>query len=139
MTLTVSRLWISAQTPSLRGQEPRQSAVQVWELLRLGVSTLPPAQIFPTYTRLGSRSGVRIMPTVTRRSSGAHWSNADLLFLASALDQGMSVGETAGFLGRTEDQVRRQSDLMFAGRNSRLARRRNEPPLARTKAALKAG
>ena len=31
------------------------------------------------------------MPTVTRRSSGERWSNADLLFLASALDQGMSV------------------------------------------------
>ena len=31
------------------------------------------------------------MPTVTRRSLGERWSNADLLFLASALDQGMSV------------------------------------------------
>jgi hypothetical protein len=83
-----------------------------------------------------------LMPTVTRRSSGERWSNADLLFLASALDQGMSLAETAGFLGRTEDQVRRQSDLMFAGRSSpnrRLARRRNESPLARTKAALTAG
>ena len=55
------------------------------------------------------------MPTVTRRSSGERWSNADLLFLASALDQGMSVAETAGFLGRTEDQVRRQSELYVRG------------------------
>ena len=38
------------------------------------------------------------MPTVTRQPSGERWSNADLLFLASALDQGMSVAETAGSL-----------------------------------------
>jgi hypothetical protein len=85
--------------------------------------------------------GGEVMPTVTRRSSGERWSNADLLFLASALDRGMSLADTAGFLGRTEGQVRRQSELMFAGRNSpnrRLGRRRNEWPLARTK-ALKAG
>ena len=86
--------------------------------------------------------GGEVMPTVTRRSSGERWSNADLLFLASAVGRGMSSAETAGFLSRTEDQVRRQSDLMFAGRNipnRRLERRRNESPLARTKAALKAG
>ena len=41
---------------------------------------------------------------MTRRSSGERWSNADLLFLASALDRGMSLAETAGFLGRTEDR-----------------------------------
>ena len=79
---------------------------------------------------------------MTRRSSGERWSNADLLFLASAVGRGMSSAETAGFLSRTEDQVRRQSDLMFAGRNipnRRLERRRNESPLARTKATLKAG
>ena len=40
------------------------------------------------------------MPTVTRQPSGERWSNADLLFLASALDQGMSVAETTGFLNR---------------------------------------
>jgi hypothetical protein len=86
--------------------------------------------------------GGEVMPTVTRRSSGERWSNADLLFLASAVGRGMSSAETAGFLSRTEDQVRRQSELLFAGRNSpnrRLWRRRNESPHARTKAALKAG
>lgn len=38
--------------------------------------------------------------------SDVPWEDADLFFLNNALRQGMSVEEVAGFLGRTEEQVR---------------------------------
>jgi hypothetical protein len=42
-------------------------------------------------------------------SSGQPWANADLLFLKDALKRGMSFSEVAGFLRRTEDEVRQKA------------------------------
>jgi hypothetical protein len=39
----------------------------------------------------------------------ASWPRADLFFMKDALDRGMSSAEVAGFLGRTEEEVREQS------------------------------
>ena len=63
--------------------------------------------------------GGEVMPTVTRRSSGERWSNADLLFLASALDRGMSLADTAG---KSEEGVDR-SDLTTEEAASQRQRR----------------
>jgi hypothetical protein len=41
--------------------------------------------------------------------SGQPWSNADLLFLMDALKRGMSSAEVAGFLCRTENEVREKA------------------------------
>jgi hypothetical protein len=38
--------------------------------------------------------------------SRQRWSQADLLFLKDALRRGLSYAQIAGFLGRTEDEVR---------------------------------
>jgi hypothetical protein len=46
--------------------------------------------------------GVNFMTSVTRQYANVRWSKADLLFLASAL----SLVEAAGFLCRTEEEVR---------------------------------
>jgi hypothetical protein len=45
------------------------------------------------------------------------WTKADLLFLASALSRGISLVEAAGFLGRTEEEARRQGALITAARH----------------------
>jgi hypothetical protein len=42
-------------------------------------------------------------------SPASAWSNADLYFLRHALEHGMSFAEVAGFLGRTEDEVREKA------------------------------
>jgi hypothetical protein len=39
-------------------------------------------------------------------SSGEPWSRTDLFFSMHALEHGMSFAEVAGFLSRTEDEVR---------------------------------
>jgi hypothetical protein len=44
---------------------------------------------------------------VTR--SGEAWSKTDLFFLRSALKHGMSFAQVAGFLRRTEDEVREKA------------------------------
>jgi hypothetical protein len=38
------------------------------------------------------------------------WPRADLFFMKDALDRGMSYAEVAGFLSRTEEEVREQSE-----------------------------
>jgi hypothetical protein len=45
--------------------------------------------------------------TTPRR--GEPWLNSDLLFLKDTLAHGMSYAEVAGFLGRTEEEVRRKA------------------------------
>jgi hypothetical protein len=38
------------------------------------------------------------------------WIKADLLFLKNSLARGMSCAEVAGFLGRTEEEVRQKAE-----------------------------
>jgi hypothetical protein len=38
------------------------------------------------------------------------WLKSDLLFLKDSLARGMSYAEVAGFLGRTEEEVRRKAE-----------------------------
>jgi hypothetical protein len=42
-------------------------------------------------------------------SAGMPWNRADLFFLRDAFARGMSIQELAGFLSRTEDEVKRQA------------------------------
>jgi len=60
---------------------------------------------------------VNFMTSMTRQYADVPWSKADLLFLASALSRGMSLVEAAGFLGRTEEEARRQGGLITAARH----------------------
>jgi hypothetical protein len=41
---------------------------------------------------------------------GKPWDSQDLLFLKDALARGMSYAEAAGFLGRTEEEVRAKAE-----------------------------
>jgi hypothetical protein len=41
--------------------------------------------------------------------SGERWMNGDLFFLRNSLEHGMSFAEVAGFLRRTEDEVREKA------------------------------
>jgi hypothetical protein len=41
-----------------------------------------------------------------KQNAGEDWSKADLHFLSDAVARGMSLAEVAGFLGRTEDEIR---------------------------------
>jgi hypothetical protein len=43
------------------------------------------------------------------------WLRADLLFLRDALARGMSFAEVAGFLGRTEEEVRQKAKNSIRG------------------------
>jgi hypothetical protein len=45
--------------------------------------------------------------------SGQPWSQADLFFLMDALRRGLSVAQVAGFLGRTEDEVRGKAEKLM--------------------------
>jgi IS30 family transposase len=45
----------------------------------------------------------------------AYWDRSDRFFLADALARGMSIPEIARFLNRSEDEVRKQSDLKKHG------------------------
>jgi hypothetical protein len=38
------------------------------------------------------------------------WLNSDLLFLTLSLENGMSIGDIAGFLARNEDEVREKAE-----------------------------
>jgi hypothetical protein len=49
-------------------------------------------------------------------SSGQAWTSADLLFLTDALKRGMSFSEVAGFLRRTEDEVREKANELRTSR-----------------------
>src|SRR5690349_268007 len=43
--------------------------------------------------------------------TGMPWTRADLFFLTDALARGMSIQDVAGFLNRTEDEIRDQATL----------------------------
>jgi hypothetical protein len=45
-----------------------------------------------------------------RSNAGKPWDSQDLLFLKDALRRGMSHAEAAGFLGRTEEDVRQMEE-----------------------------
>jgi hypothetical protein len=45
---------------------------------------------------------------------GEHWDTADLFFLENAVARGMSFSEVAGFLCRTEEEVRERSKSLHA-------------------------
>jgi hypothetical protein len=49
---------------------------------------------------------------MTTGNFGTPWPKADVLFLIDACDRGMSFANIAGFLGRTEDEVRTKSKRM---------------------------
>ena len=59
-----------------------------------------------------------------RQYADGPWANADLLFLVSAVGQGMSLAEVAGFLGRREKEVSKQVALITPDRHRQDARRR---------------
>jgi hypothetical protein len=48
------------------------------------------------------------------RPPGELWDKADLLFLESAVARGMPFSEVAGFLCRTEEEVRERSKSLHA-------------------------
>jgi hypothetical protein len=81
----------------------------------------------------------------TRQYVHGRWTNADLLFLVSAVGQGMSLAEAAGFLGRTEEEVRKKAaPLSTPVRHRQDVRRRTGHqnrcrPLAQTLITSKAG
>ena len=43
------------------------------------------------------------------------WLKSDLLFLKASLARGMSYADVAGFLGRTEEEVRRKAEESDSG------------------------
>jgi hypothetical protein len=43
--------------------------------------------------------------------SGQWWEKSDLFFLNDALARGMSIAEVAGFLNRSEEEVRERANL----------------------------
>ena len=45
-------------------------------------------------------------------NAGKPWDSQDLLFLKDALQRGMSHAEAAGFLGRTEEEVRARAETL---------------------------
>jgi hypothetical protein len=45
-------------------------------------------------------------------NAGKPWDGQDLLFLKDALQRGMSHAEAAGFLGRTEEEVRARAETL---------------------------
>jgi hypothetical protein len=49
---------------------------------------------------------------MTTGNYGPPWQKADVLFLIDARERGMSFANIAGFLGRTEEEVRTKSKRM---------------------------
>ena len=60
-----------------------------------------------------SIAGMTEAMSTTNNSNSSHdgWDKADLFFLADALKRGMSIGEVARFLNRSEEEVRRRAAL----------------------------
>jgi hypothetical protein len=54
------------------------------------------------------------------RQPAEPWDKADLLFLANAIARGMPVAEVAGFLRRTEEEVRERSRSLHGQHAGRL-------------------
>ena len=58
--------------------------------------------------------GVALARAATMRGEAlteqARWPRADLFFMKDALDHGISYAEVAGFLSRTEEEVREESE-----------------------------
>ena len=48
-------------------------------------------------------------------NAGKPWDSHDLLFLKDALARGMSHAEAAGFLARTEEEVRAKAEMLEEG------------------------
>jgi hypothetical protein len=68
------------------------------------------ARFLPLEERLGRAApAVLGAPSVTNWDTAARWPKADLLFMRDALDHGMSCAKVAGFLGRTEEEIREKS------------------------------
>jgi hypothetical protein len=65
--------------------------------------------------RRRSQASIDSMPP---DSSGEPWSSADLFFSMYALELGMSFPEVAGFLRRTEDEVREKAKEVNRKRRS---------------------
>jgi hypothetical protein len=66
-----------------------------------------------SYCGLDFREDVK-MDGPTTNQSGETWARADLFFLKDALEHGMSFADVAGFLGRTELEVREKADITSA-------------------------
>lgn len=56
-----------------------------------------------------SRSADRLPGPISQPSGNVRWEKADLFFLKDAVRRGMPYAQIAGFLGRTEAEVREQS------------------------------
>jgi hypothetical protein len=53
-------------------------------------------------------------------NAGKHWDTADLFFLISAVERGLSIEEVAGFLRRPVSEVRRRREDWRDGEGSSL-------------------
>jgi hypothetical protein len=51
-------------------------------------------------------------------SAGMPWERADLFFLRDAFERGMSIQDLAGFLNRSEDEIRQQAGSRLHDRSS---------------------
>jgi hypothetical protein len=51
-----------------------------------------------------------LQPASDTTPQRSEWLRSDLLFLKAALARGMSYAEVAGFLGRTEEEVRQKAE-----------------------------
>jgi hypothetical protein len=72
------------------------------------------------------------------RTEEAGWPRADLFFMKDALDRGMSYAEVAGFLSRTEEEVREQSEVEQASKRRAVGSVVNKRGLAMNRRAARA-
>jgi hypothetical protein len=72
------------------------------------IDCIPLNRLSQSVNRMGSNSGhsVRRVRVSEPSNAGKPWNSQDLLFLRDALQRGMSHAEAAGFLSRTEEEVR---------------------------------
>jgi hypothetical protein len=68
-----------------------------------------PSDAYLARTRRAAVGGWQMEKTRENFSAGMPWNRADLFFLSDALARGMSIQELAGFLNRSEDEVRQQA------------------------------
>ena len=104
----------------------RQTSTSIRFVHERSPGTFPAAQRLTCNINRGE-----VMRVVTRQYSGEPWSNADQFFLSNVLASGMSLAEAAGFLGRTEDEVRKYGALISS------AQRRNNRRWATGKRSLR--
>ena len=70
-----------------------------------------PTPTFAYTSPRGRRGWWQMETTRANFSAEMLWTRADLFFLSDALARGMSIQELAGFLNRSEDEVRQQAGL----------------------------